>query len=227
MDWLAPAGFTRFEIRHSDDAGPQDRARPARHRHLPRLPGRGARPGRPPPSLPVHQLHQLRPALHASSRRCPTTGPTPPCAAFALCPACQAEYDDPLDRRFHAQPNACPVCGPQLAFVERMSGRKASDTRARKQRCTWLGDGCTTGRLQIRGDTALRAAEDALRAGQIVAVKGLGGFHLMVDAGNADASAATARAQAAAGQAACASWCATWRRRASLCDRAARRGQRC
>ncbi|HUL75157.1 MAG TPA: carbamoyltransferase HypF [Vicinamibacterales bacterium] len=78
--------------------------------------------------------------------------------AFEMCPACQHEYHDPVDRRFHAQPNACPVCGPQLAW--------------------WDGRGAA---LAVRGE-ALRAAVDALRTGRIVAIKGLGGFHLMVDA---------------------------------------------
>ncbi len=75
-------------------------------------------------------------------------------AAFRMCPACQAEYEDPLDRRFHAQPNACPKCGPRLAVVER-SGATRSERAA-----------------------ALADAVAALRAGAIVAVKGLGGFHL-------------------------------------------------
>ena len=77
---------------------------------------------------------------------------------FAMCPACLAEYHDPADRRFHAQPNACPVCGPALAL--------------------WDADG---GEL-ARADAALHAAAAAIAAGAIVAVKGLGGFHLIVDA---------------------------------------------
>ena len=78
--------------------------------------------------------------------------------AFPMCAACRAEYDDPTDRRFHAEPNACPDCGPQVAF------RDASGSV-----------------LSARGD-ALFAAAEALRNGRIVAVKGVGGFHLMVDA---------------------------------------------
>jgi len=76
---------------------------------------------------------------------------------FQMCPACQAEYENPRDRRFHAQPNACPNCGPQLTF--------------------W-------GQEKVEGDEALIATAEALRQGKIVAVKGLGGFHLMVDARN-------------------------------------------
>jgi hydrogenase maturation protein HypF len=83
--------------------------------------------------------------------------------AFTMCSQCRAEYDDPRDRRFHAQPNACPVCGPQLEL--------------------WNHAGKVLSKL----DEALIAAADAIRHGQIVAVKGLGGFHLMVDARNEDA----------------------------------------
>jgi hydrogenase maturation protein HypF len=82
---------------------------------------------------------------------------------FEMCAACSAEYKDPGDRRYHAQPNACPECGPQLEW--------------------WDGDG----RVLAYGDDALRAAADAIRRGQIAAVKGLGGFHLVVDARDGDA----------------------------------------
>ena len=79
-------------------------------------------------------------------------------AAFRMCPSCQREYDDPADRRHHAQPNACPECGPQVALQD-----AAGHT------------------LAVRA-AAIAAAAAALRAGRIVAVKGVGGFHLMVDA---------------------------------------------
>lgn len=79
-------------------------------------------------------------------------------AVFEQCPQCQREYDDPANRRFHAQPNACPVCGPTL----------------------WITD--KSGAV-LDGDP-VTVAQDALRAGKIVAVKGVGGFHLAADAGN-------------------------------------------
>ncbi len=82
---------------------------------------------------------------------------------FVMCPSCQAEYDQPADRRFHAQPNACPVCGPRLEF--------------------WNADG----QVICGGDEALRAAAQAIRRGQIVAAKGIGGFHLLAAADNAAA----------------------------------------
>ena len=83
-------------------------------------------------------------------------------AAFAMCPECRQEYDDPYDRRFHAQPNACPVCGPQL----------------------WLAD---SRGVRIDADDPLEAAAHALRNGSIVAIKGLGGFHLACDAASVEA----------------------------------------
>jgi hydrogenase maturation protein HypF len=89
---------------------------------------------------------------------------------FAMCPACRGEYENPRDRRFHAQPAACPDCGPQLEL--------------------WDGGG----RSLAARDQALRAAAEALRAGRIVAVKGLGGFHLMVDGRN-DAAVRRLRAR--------------------------------
>lgn len=85
-------------------------------------------------------------------------------ARFPLCPACAAEYADPANRRFHAEPIACPLCGPRLEF-------------------------CIAGREREFGDDALAATVVALRAGQIIAVKGIGGYHLMCDAGNAAAVA--------------------------------------
>ncbi len=81
-------------------------------------------------------------------------------AAFAMCPDCRREYEDPANRRFHAQPNACPVCGPQVELHD------------------------AAGVMQASRGGAIAAAADALRSGRIVAVKGLGGFHLMVDAAN-------------------------------------------
>jgi hydrogenase maturation protein HypF len=81
--------------------------------------------------------------------------------AFPLCPACAAEYDDPGDRRFHAQPVACPDCGPQVALYE---GSDLSQT--------------------LDGEAALRRTRQLLRDGAIVAIKGLGGYHLACDGRN-------------------------------------------
>jgi hydrogenase maturation protein HypF len=85
-------------------------------------------------------------------------------AAFALCPECEREYRDPADRRFHAEPIACPVCGPQLQLVRLNGGERIH-------------------RDPI--DTAARLIAD----GEIVAIKGLGGYQLACDATNAEAVA--------------------------------------
>ena len=84
-------------------------------------------------------------------------------ARFAMCGRCRAEYDNPADRRFHAEPIACPQCGPGLEAVDAMG--------------------------RVVGEDPIAAAAAALIAGRIVAVKGLGGFHLACDAGNAAAVA--------------------------------------
>lgn len=85
-------------------------------------------------------------------------------AGFPFCPACRAEYDDPADRRFHAQPIACPDCGPRI----------------------WLQDG-VGGRVDGSGGDVLARTAALIRAGRIVAIKGIGGFHLACDAGNEQA----------------------------------------
>jgi len=90
----------------------------------------------------------------------PYDRPNTSMAGFALCPACQSEYDDPLDRRFHAQPNACPLCGPQLALLDAAGNPLATP--------------------DIVADAVTR-----LLRGEILGIKGLGGFHLMCDARNA------------------------------------------
>lgn len=81
---------------------------------------------------------------------------------FTMCPECQKEYDDPLDRRFHAQPNACPKCGPKIELLDD-SGNKVDCSEP------------------------IAKAVEFMKAGKIVAVKGLGGFHLACDAENDEA----------------------------------------
>ncbi|MET0729311.1 MAG: carbamoyltransferase HypF [Acidimicrobiales bacterium] len=95
-------------------------------------------------------------------RSVPYDRPATTMAGFAMCSACQAEYDDPRDRRFHAQPNACPACGPRLRWT--------------------VTGGAGDRSVATEGPAALAAAVAALRAGRIVAVKGIGGFHLATDA---------------------------------------------
>ena len=90
-------------------------------------------------------------------------------AGFAMCSACEREYSDPADRRFHAQPIACHDCGPRLELVTGDPGWHA-----------WP---------PVHGETALRTARELLAQGQILAVKGLGGYHLACDARNESAVA--------------------------------------
>jgi hydrogenase maturation protein HypF len=95
------------------------------------------------------------------ARDVPYDRPRTTMAGFAMCRACAEEYENPRDRRFHAQPNACPECGPQLRLVG--------------------PDGWSVG-AEPRPDVPLLLAAERLREGAIVAVKGLGGYHLACDA---------------------------------------------
>ena len=122
---------------------------------------------------------------------------------FPMCPACQAEYEDPLNRRFHAQPNACPTCGPQTHFITFPVGAGVDEV--------WGGDACVALRgggrpSQDQGegdwtdhnppnpvgsppvkDNPITTAAQHLAAGSILAIKGLGGYHLACDALNTEA----------------------------------------
>jgi hydrogenase maturation protein HypF len=89
-------------------------------------------------------------------RDIPYDRPNTTMSGFTLCPDCQAEYENPLDRRFHAQPVACPVCGPQVSFF---SG----------------------GKLIAEREGAIQTARKWLKQGKILAIKGLGGYHLACD----------------------------------------------
>ena len=172
--WLDPAGYTTFEIRPSETGG---------NKTALVLPDIATCPD------------CLREIFDPKNRRhrypftnCTNCGPrfsiieslpydraNTSMKAFTMCSQCQTEYDDPRDRRFHAQPNACPVCGPRLELWEGSAGVPPASGRR---------DACAT---LLRDDDALLVATKAIREGKIVAVKGLGGFHLMVDARDNDA----------------------------------------
>jgi hydrogenase maturation protein HypF len=98
----------------------------------------------------------------------PYDRPNTTMAPFDMCPDCAAEYENPHDRRFHAQPVACPVCGPKVWFEE-------------------------NGTRVVEREEAIQAAREMLRGGKVVAVKGLGGFHLACDATNIEAVATLRR----------------------------------
>jgi hydrogenase maturation protein HypF len=85
-------------------------------------------------------------------------------AGFTMCPDCQSEYENPLNRRFHAQPTACPVCGPHIWFE-------------------------AAGEVLTHKEDALQTARAWLQDGKILAIKGLGGYHLACDASNPEAVA--------------------------------------
>ncbi len=93
----------------------------------------------------------------------PYDRPNTTMARFVMCEACRREYEDPRDRRFHAQPNACPSCGPHLELWDE------------------------AGNMLATLHEALLKAAGLIRSGRILALKGLGGFHLLVDARNQDA----------------------------------------
>ncbi len=95
----------------------------------------------------------------------PYDRPSTTMAAFAMCPQCLHEYNDPLDRRFHAQPVACPTCGPQVWL-------EFSDMFV------------VSGGHRSRGEAAIQSVLRLLEEGKIIAIKGLGGFHLACDATN-------------------------------------------
>jgi hydrogenase maturation protein HypF len=171
--WLDPAGYTVFEIRPSETGG---------NKTALVLPDIATCPD------------CLREIFDPKNRRhrypftnCTNCGPrfsiieslpydraNTSMKAFTMCPQCQAEYDDPRNRRFHAQPNACPVCGPRLElWCSGVRQSAANSSEAQNQP-----------RSAERSYEALLAAAKAIREGKIVAVKGLGGFHLMADARN-------------------------------------------
>ena len=92
----------------------------------------------------------------------PYDRPNTTMSVFGMCPECNEEYHDPKDRRFHAQPDACPICGPHVTLV-----------RSRKP--------------EVRSNEAIETAVRLLKEGKIIAVKGIGGFHIACDATNSEA----------------------------------------
>jgi hydrogenase maturation protein HypF len=155
--WLPPAGFTAFEIRHSNEAGVKTALV---------LPDLATCPDCLAEVLdPAERRHGY---AFTNCTNCgprftilyalPYDRPNTTMRGFVLCVECRREYENPRDRRFHAQPIGCPVCGPVIAL--------------------WDASGAGL----ARGDAALAGAARALGEGRILALKGLGGFHLMCDA---------------------------------------------
>ncbi|RPI09280.1 MAG: carbamoyltransferase HypF, partial [Zetaproteobacteria bacterium] len=160
--FLAPVGFGRFEIRPSDGTG---------ERTTLILPDIGTCADCLRDIFDPADRRYLYPFTNCTNcgprfsiiQALPYDRPNTTMARFAMCEACAAEYENPGDRRFHAQPNACPVCGPHVELWDRVGGPLSTHGRA-------MGD-----------------AVEAIHAGQILAVKGLGGFHLIADARNDEA----------------------------------------
>jgi len=164
LTWLDATGEETFAIRHSQGSGDKTVL------VLPDLATCAAcheeiaRPDNRRHRYPFTNCTQCRPRF-SIVERLPYDRPHTTMKRFVMCPACQAEYDDPNDRRFHAQPNGCPECGPSVTLWD------AQDAH------------------QSTGHEAIVYAARTLAAGKVLATKGLGGFHLMVNATNEDAVA--------------------------------------
>ncbi len=162
VSWLEPAGYTRFEIQHSLEEGEKTTLVLPDIATCPDCLAEILNPADRRYRYPFTNCTNCGPRF-TIIHSLPYDRPNTSMSKFIMCPDCSSEYHNPADRRFHAQPNACPVCGPHLELWD--SG----------------------GKMLASGDEALRLAAAALREGKIVAVKGLGGFHLMVDARNSRA----------------------------------------
>ncbi|MGA4645228.1 carbamoyltransferase HypF [Limisphaera sp. 4302-co] len=178
--WLDPAGYTRFEIRPSDAGGA------LRAVVMPDIATCGDCLRELWDPRDRRYLYPFLNCTHCGPRYSillglPYDRPQTTMAGFVMCDACRHEYEDPANRRFHAQPNACPRCGPHLEL--------------------WSPEGTVLGTSRPPGEETdpgaharatralIRRTAEALRSGAIVAVKGLGGFHLMVRAGSDEAVA--------------------------------------
>jgi hydrogenase maturation protein HypF len=155
--FLDPVGFDHFDIRRSDTAGEKNTLV---------LPDIATCPDCIRDIFDPADRRYLYPFTNCTNcgprysivEALPYDRPNTSMKQFRMCKNCQEEYKDPRDRRFHAQPNACPECGPHLEF--------------------WVPGG----KCIASHNEALLAAADAIRQGMIIAVKGLGGFHLICDA---------------------------------------------
>jgi hydrogenase maturation protein HypF len=160
--FLDPVGYTDFEIRRSDETGEKTAVV---------LPDIATCPDCLREIFDPTNRRYLYPFTNCTNcgprfsiiQALPYDRPNTTMRGFFMCKACRAEYTDPNDRRFDAQPNACPKCGPRLELWD-SQGHVLASTRE-----------------------ALSGAAEAIRKGSIVAVKGIGGFQLMVDARNEEA----------------------------------------
>ena len=118
-------------------------------------------------------------------RDVPYDRPLTTMSGFPMCARCAAEYHDPANRRFHAQPTCCPACGPRLTLLDAAGAPAAAGTQ--RSTISALANPASPGGFPL---TALDLAAGLLREGRVVAVKGLGGYHLAADAASEEAVAA-------------------------------------
>jgi hydrogenase maturation protein HypF len=162
-EWLAPSGLGPFEIRGSDSGGELSAVILPDLAPCPRCRAEVRDEGDRRHGYPFTNCTDCGPRL-SIVRALPYDRPNTSMAAFVQCPACAREYGDPGDRRFHAQPNACPACGPHLVLLDGHGDPLSPASGA-------------------GGDHAIvDAAVGELGRGRIVALKGVGGFQLLVDA---------------------------------------------
>lgn len=159
FSFLDPVGFSGFEIRKSEETGEKTVA------ILPDIAVCHECREEASDSLDRRFLYPFTNCTNCGPRftiieALPYDRPNTTMKGFRMCPDCQREYEEPMDRRFHAQPIACPLCGPALELW----------TQKRE--------------IVAEGQSALLKAVRAVKEGKILALKGLGGFHLIVDAGN-------------------------------------------
>jgi hydrogenase maturation protein HypF len=167
-EWLSPASFSDFVIRSSDEAGAPTAV------ILPDVATCSDCLAEVLDSADRRYRYPFTNCTNCGPRftiveALPYDRPNTTMRRFELCPECRSEYDEPLDRRFHAQPNACPACGPRLALCD------------------------SRGKIVGEGNEALTGAVRQLEGGRIVALKGIGGFLLLVDATNGPAVATLRR----------------------------------
>ena len=159
---LEPVGYTGFEIRHSEHTGEKTTLILPDLATCPDCLREIFDPTNRRYRYPFTNCTNCGPR-YSIIESLPYDRPNTTMKAFNMCARCREEYETPLDRRFHAQPNACPECGPHLELWNEQGG------------------------VLAQHDTALRRAAEAIREGHIVAIKGLGGFHLVADARNEQA----------------------------------------
>jgi hydrogenase maturation protein HypF len=155
--FLDPAGYAAFEIRASEAGGAKTAVVLPDIAPCPDCLREVLDPGDRRYRYPFINCTNCGPRF-SIVEALPYDRPNTTMRGFEMCGACRAEYEDPMDRRFHAQPNACPACGPHLELWDR------------------------DGRVLASHQEALLAAAEAVRDGAIVGVKGVGGFHLVMDA---------------------------------------------